>query len=690
MDLKIKAGKPYPIGATVYEDGVNFSLFSKNAESVRLQLFDHRDDTSPLAVIDLSDSQHKSYYYWHVFIQGIGHGQLYGYVLDGPHNPKAGFHFDKEKLMVDPYAKSIVPAAGYDREAARKPGNNFGKGIKSVVVDSSRFPWKSGRPENLPLAETVIYEMHIAGFTKHPSSKVPDELKGTYKGVIEKIPYIKSLGVTAVEFLPVQAFDPYDAPDSQLTNFWGYSPINFFAPHPGYATTDDPLAAINELRELIDAFHAEGLEVILDVVFNHTAEGDHNGPNLSFRGIENKAYYLLDAQDKQIYRNFSGTGNTVNANHSIVRRLIRDCLRFWVSEMHVDGFRFDLAAVLSRDEDGKPLKYPPLIWEIESDPVLSKTKLIAEAWDAGGLNQMGKFAGDKWAEWNGAFRDDVRRFFRGDQHTVKALASRISGSSDLHNGDMHRDPNRNIHFVTCHDGFTLYDLVSYNKKHNLANGENNRDGSDYNFSWNCGVEGETSDPEILNLRKQQMKNFLSLVFLSQGTPMILMGDEIRRSQHGNNNAYCQDNELSWFDWSKVEEEQDLLEFTRQLIQFTQELKIFKQDTYFSEDWQEHAPFIEWHGVKLFKPDWGENSHSLALTYHLFQAEERLHILINAYHEPLEFELPELEPGKNWYKIFETSIPTAACFNGFFVETANTTPKFKLSEHSVALFMENQH
>jgi glycogen operon protein len=496
--------------------------------------------------------------------------------------------------------------------------------------------------------------MHVAGFTRHPSSGVAPVNRGTYLGLIEKIPYLQELGITAVELLPVFQFDPQDAPPG-LTNYWGYGPVSFFAPHLGYSTCNDPLVCLDEFRTMVKELHRAGIEVILDVVYNHTGEGDEQGPTLCFRGLENSFYYIL-GKDKATYANYTGAGNTLKANHSIVKRLILDSLRYWASEMHVDGFRFDLASIFSRNESGKPMLNPPIIWEIDSDPVLAGTKLIAEAWDSGGLYQVGSFGEDKWKEWNGQFRDDIRRFVKGDQNTVSKLRERIAGSLDLYY-ERDRPAEQSINFVTCHDGFTLNDLVSYNLKHNEANNESNTDGGNVNLSWNCGAEGPPVSADIERLRMQQTRNLLALTLLSVGTPMLLMGDEVRRTQLGNNNAYCQDNETSWFDWSLCAANADLLRFVRLLIRTHLQ---FDQATAGSqitlEDYLSKAR-IEWHGVEIGKPDWGESSHSLALSLHNFAATQLRYIAINAYWKPLEFTIPPVAGGPNggWLRMIDTSL-----------------------------------
>jgi glycogen operon protein len=617
---------------------------------VELWLFERPEDAHPSKVVKLESSVNRTFYYWHVFLKDVKPGQLYGYKVHGPYDPENGDLFDGEKLLIDPYARALANGKNYDREAAKKPGDNSAVAFKSVVVDPYDYNWEDDEPIQRPYSTSVIYEMHVKGFTKHESAGLDENIRGTYKGVIEKIPYLKSLGITAVELMPVQQFDIYDAV-RPLTNYWGYSPIAFFAPHDAYASVDSPLEVVREFKDMIKAFHKAGIEVILDVVFNHTAEADENGPVISFKGIENKAYYILD-QKKSKYKNYSGCGNTLNANHSIVRRMIGDCLRSWVTEYHIDGFRFDLASVLSRDEKGHPLENPPVLWEIESDPVLAGTKIIAEAWDAAGLYQVGTFIGDKWAEWNGKYRDHVRKFLKGDEGQISELASRIMGSPDIYQ-QPDRETSRSIHFVTCHDGFTLNDLVSYNNKHNYANGESNRDGANDNYSWNHGVEGPTNNSKVNILRQRQIKNFLTITFFSQGTPMLLMGDEVRRTQKGNNNAYCQDNELSWFDWSLIKKNEELLEFTRSIIGFTQSLKIFEIEELLSSQEDINKPHIAWHGIKLNAPDWGGKSHSLAFTLSHPEAKEIIHIMINAFWEKLQFQLPVLKNGKKWHQIIDT-------------------------------------
>jgi len=639
--MTVSAGHSFPPGATPVEGGVNFCVYSKRASRLELLLFDDAGDAEPAKVIRLDAQLHRTYHYWHAFVSGLGSGQAYAYRAIGPFDPARGLRFDPEKLLLDPYGRAVAVPDGYNRDAARRPGDTTAVAMRSVVFDPGAFDWEGDAPLRRPYATTVIYEMHVAGFTRHPSSGVSLGTRGTYAGMIEKIPYLRDLGVTAVELMPVFQFDPQDCPPG-LVNYWGYSPVSFFVPHSGYSSRRDPLACVDEFRNLVKSLHRAGIEVILDVVYNHTAEGDHLGPTLSLRGLDNEAYYIL-APDRARYANYTGTGNTLNANESVVRRLILDSLRYWVAHMHVDGFRFDLASVLTRDETGCPLQRPPVLWDIQSDPVLAGTKLIAEAWDAAGLYQVGHFGGDTWQEWNGLFRDDVRRFLRSDDDSVLAFASRGFGSPDLY-GHKERGPEQSINFVTCHDGFTLNDLVSYNEKHNEANGEGGRDGSDANLSWNCGVEGPTDDPAIERLRARQVKNFLAATLLAVGTPMLSMGDEVRRTQRGNNNAYCQDNEISWFDWTLLERHGGLHRFVKTLISQRRIIggELGVQGLSLNELLREAE--IQLHGVRLNAPDLGRESRSLALTVQHRRRNMMLHVVFNAYWEPLVFELPPRMPG----------------------------------------------
>jgi isoamylase len=644
-------GSSFPLGATLSSDGANFSVFAKHSTAVQLVLFDATDDPEPSRVIDLDPYENRTYHYWHVSVPGITPGQIYGYRVAGPFDPVSGLRFDPQKLLLDPYGKCIAVPAHRSRDAARKPGDNTATAIRSVVVDPHAYDWEDDSPPRRSFAKTIIYEMHVAGFTRHPSSGVAPSKRGTYAGLIDKIPYLQDLGITAIELLPVFAFDEDDSPPG-LKNHWGYQPFSFFAPHPGYSSRSEPVGAVDEFRDMVKALHRAGIEVLLDVVYNHSAEGGENGPTISFRGLANNNYYIL-GDDKSRYANFTGCGNTLNANEPIVRRLILDSLRYWVTEMHVDGFRFDLASILARDENGRPMASPPILWDIESDPVLANVKLIAEAWDPAGLYQVGSFVGDSWKEWNGKFRDDVRSFLKGDSGTARAVAFRLLGSPDIYERE-EREPQQSINFVTCHDGFTLNDLVSFNIKHNELNGEGNRDGTDCNLSWNCGNEGPTDDLEIEHLRKRQIKNFLTLTLLAIGTPMLLMGDEVRRSQSGNNNGYCQDNETSWFDWRLVERHADIHRFAKKMItlRMNRDLPGDRFDMTLSELLRQQP--IEWHGVKLNAPDWGYDSHTVAATVPLRGYRLLLHLIINAYWEPLEFELPLLRDAQGpWRRCIDT-------------------------------------
>ena len=645
------SGQSFPLGATVVPGGVNFSIFSRGASGMELLLFDREDDARPERVVAIDPTTNRTYHYWHAFVAGLKPGQLYGYRVRGPFDPTSGMRFDPDKVLLDPYGRGVFVPKNYSREAACHEGNNSATAMKSVVVDASAYDWEGDAPLHRPASRTIIYEMHVRGFTRHPSSGLSEKTRGTYAGLIEKIPYLQSLGITAVELLPVFQFDPQDAP-AGLVNYWGYSPVSFFAPHQGYSSRQDPLGPVNEFRDMVKALHKAGIEVIVDVVFNHTAEGNHEGPTLSLRGLENSAYYILE-QDRSRYANYSGTGNTLNGNHPIVRRMILDSLRYWVEEMHVDGFRFDLASILDRDESGNLMPNPPVLWDIDTDPALASTKLIAEAWDAAGLYQVGTFIGDSWREWNGRFRDDVRSFFRGDDGLVPPLADRLLGSPEIY-GHKEREAEASVNFVTCHDGFTLNDLVSYNQKHNAANGEENRDGTNDNRSSNWGVEGPTDDPAVEALRNRQVKNLLSVTMLSLGLPMILMGDEARRTQNGNNNAYCQDNEISWFDWTLVAKHADVHRFVRLLSahrlagDFHPALQLLSLNQFL------RTADRAWHGVNVGKPDWSVSSHSLALSGVTRNENLIVYLILNAYWEPLDFELPS-NNRELWHRWMDTSL-----------------------------------
>jgi isoamylase len=679
--MSVGRGKSFPLGASVGPEGVNFSLFSEHATGVRLLLFDRAEDGRPARTIELEPRRQRTYHYWHAFVPGLQAGQLYGWRVDGPQRPALGLRFDPDKLLLDPYGRAIAWPSAYDRGAASRPGDNAALAAKSVVVDCAGYDWQGDQPLRRPFSSTVIYEMHVRGFTRDPSSGVAEAKRGTYAGLIEKIPYLQDLGITAVELLPVFQYDPQDAPPGR-TNYWGYAPISFFAPHAGYSAAADPCAVLDEFRDMVKALHRAGIEVVLDVVYNHTAEGDEHGPTFCFRGFANEAYYILQA-DKARYANFSGTGNTLNGNHPIVRRLIIDSLRYWAREMHVDGFRFDLASILSRDETGAPLANPPVLWDIETDPSLAGVKLIAEAWDAGGLYQVGSFIGDRWKEWNGQFRDDVRSFVRGEPGMVSKIASRFLASPDIY-GHEEREPEQSINFVTCHDGFTLNDLVSYDQKHNEANGEDNRDGHNDNRSWNCGVEGPSDDPEIERLRARQVKNFFAVTLLALGTPMLQMGDEMRRTQRGNNNAYCQDNPTSWLDWGLLERHGDLQRFVKQLIHYRLDLDFAQLDGALTLNQLLRHANVRWHGVRLDQPDWSHGSRSLAFTIESLSRTRLFHVILNAYWEPLAFELPPIPDGAQggWRRILDTARASPDDFLAWPDAPAVDGPSYQVEPRSV--------
>lgn len=645
-----RAGRSSPLGATVLDQGVNFSVYSRGASWVELLLFDREEDARPSRTIHIDPATSRTYHYWHTFVPGVRPGQLYGFRVHGPFAPGEGNRYDPSKVLLDPYGRGVVVPQSYSREAARAEGDNAVTAMKSVVVDPTAYDWEGETPLCRPSSRTIIYEMHVRGFTRHPSSGVPANKRGTYAGLIEKIPYLTQLGITAVELLPVFQYDAQDCPPGHV-NYWGYSPVSFFAPHQAYSSRRGPLGAVDEFRDMVKALHRAGIEVILDVVYNHTAEGGHDGPTLCWRGFENSAYYILE-RDRSQYANYSGTGNSLNGNHPIVRRMILDSLRYWVEHMHVDGFRFDLASILARDSSGRLMSDPPVLWDIETDPALAGVKIIAEAWDAAGVYQVGSFLGDSWKEWNGRFRDDVRAYLRGDPDSVRPFGYRFLGSPDIF-GHEEREPEQSVNFVTCHDGFTLNDLVSYDSKHNDSNGEGGRDGATDNRSWNCGVEGPTDNREIEELRNRQAKNFLTITLLSLGVPMILMGDEVRRTQQGNNNPYCQDNEISWFDWTLLEKHADVRRFVTLLIARRLLRNVENEERRVSLNQLLKEAVKTWHGIKVGEPDWGSWSHSLALSALLPKDGLVFYMIWNAFWEELEFELPVVGPGP-WRRWIDTA------------------------------------
>jgi glycogen operon protein len=687
----------------VYPEGVHFSIFTKNATAVELLLFDHYA-AEPSAIVQFAPEVNRTFYYWHVFVFDLKPGQIYAYRVDGPFAPHQGHRFDPHKVLLDPYAREIIYGDNWSREQAKGSAPNTISAMKCVVTDPATYDWEDDTPLHRPFDDAVIYELHVGGFTRHPSSGVA--FPGTYRGLVEKIPYLQQLGITAVELLPVQQFDEQDVLDHSgsqrhsehgLSNYWGYNPIGFFAPHRGYCFDPENGDPVAEFRDLVKALHKAGIEVILDVVFNHTAEGDHLGPTISLRGLENRAYYMLEP-DRSIYSNYTGTGNTLNGNHSIVRRMIMDSLHYWVSHMHVDGFRFDLASVLSRDEWGRPMRSPPILWDIESDPHLVGAKIIAEAWDAAGLYQVGTFLGHRWAEWNGRYRDDVRRFIRGDDGTVVDCVARLTGSRDIYTAP-DRALYRSINYITSHDGFTLNDVVSYNQKHNWANSEDNRDGIQENYSYNYGHEGPTDDPEILEIRLRQIKNAFALLMVSQGTPMILAGDEVRRTQEGNNNAYCQDNEISWFNWDDVQRHSGLLRFVRGMIGFNRRHAVLNLPVYphTSEDTQDTlsvshslcAELHEWitcHGIEPYRPDLGYFSHSIALLLDGGSIDDDIYVICNAYWEDLDFVLPQRPPNSPWLLAVDTSQKSPADLYMSGTEPAIETDSLHVTARSVVILI----
>jgi glycogen operon protein len=685
----VEGGSPHPLGASPGSGGVNFSLFSGNATGVELLLFAAHDVPEPFQVIRLDPSINKSFHFWHVFVRGLEAGAHYAFRVDGPYDPAAGHRFNRKKVLIDPYARGNTNSL-WKRDAACGPDDNVATSMRSVVIDTAGYDWEGDRPLNRPMEDSIIYEMHVRGFTQSPSSRVKHP--GTFAGVIEKIPYLKDLGVTAVELLPVFDFDETavlrEVGGRPMTNYWGYSTIGYFAPQSSFCVSPQCGHHLHEFRDMVKALHRAGIEVILDVVFNHTDEGNHMGPTFSFRGIDNRTHYFLVPWDLQYYMDFSGCGNTFNCNHPIAQKLIVECLRYWVREAHVDGFRFDEGSILARGEDGAPSIHPPVVWQIELDDELADTKVIAEAWDAAGLYQIGHFPGDRWAEWNGRYRDDIRRFVKGDPGMVGAVASRVAGSSDLYQ-PRGQYPVNSINFVTCHDGFTLNDLVSYDAKHNEANGEGNRDGINDNLSWNCGVEGSSSDAGVETLRNRQVRNFAAILLLSRGVPMLVAGDEVRRTQKGNNNAYCQDNDTSWFDWSLVERNRDLYRFWKQMIEFRKRHATLHRGQFFNGAKNGRGlPEVTWHGTRLYNPGWNDpDGRVLGVTLAGFNGDPDLHIMLNMYWESLDFELPSV-PGRTWLKAVDTSEPPPQDIADFGAELPVFGNSYKVKERSVVVLVSS--
>jgi len=656
--LKISRGHPLPLGADLKRDGVNLAVFSRHATAVTLVIFPEPDSEETVE-FPLDPRYNRTGDVWHAFVNGLDPWGRYGFRADRSPNPQHHIHrYDPGQVLVDPFAKALSGGDTWGQSLhleTTSMASGKARGRRSLITEDS-FDWGDDQPLNTHLADSIIYEIHVRGFTRHSSSGVVHP--ATFAGIVEKIPYLKKLGITAVELMPITEFEENDNPrvnpltGEPLKNFWGYDPINFFAIKTAYASRTNGSSPLAEFRRMVKALHEAGIEVILDMVFNHTDEGDERGPTLCFRGLDNSIYYLVDPQTGT-YSNYSGCGNTLNCNHPVVRSLIIESLRYWVTEMHVDGFRFDLASILGRGTDGSVLPNPPLLETIAAEPVLANTKLIAEAWDAAGLYQVGTFPNwGRWAEWNGKFRDDVRRFVKGDANTVAHLATRMAGSSDLYQ-DGGRAPYHSINFITSHDGFTLMDLVSYNQKHNEANGENSHDGTNENHSWNCGEEGPATSPEVNKLRKQQMKNFVTILLLSQGVPMILGGDEMGRTQRGNNNPYSQDNEISWFNWDLLKTHRDLFRFFRLLIAFRKQHPILRRRTYKSKD--ETTPAFLWHGIEPGMPDWGWHSRFLGLQLTGGDTDNDILVLANAFEGRLKVELAKASRQPRWYRFVDTSL-----------------------------------
>jgi len=657
--VELRSGAPMPLGASFSGQGVNFALFSQHATRVRLELFDHPDDPKSARSIDLDSALNRTGDTWHVWIKGVKPGQLYAYRVDGPYDPKSGHRFNFNKLLLDPCASAITQIAAWDFDQAfgYTPSVPDGDSIPSTaddagsmpkcVITEDHFDWRNDVFPRHPWSKTVIYETHVRGCTIHPGSGV--EHPGTYRGLIEKIPYFKELGVTALELMPVFEFNGgqvTSALGNSLKNYWGYDPVSFFAPKASYSSLTGLGQQSQEFREMVQAFHKAKIEVILDVVFNHTAETDLLGATLSFRGIDNSIFYLLE-DDKRFYKNYTGTGNTINANHPQVQEHILAALRYWVQEMHVDGFRFDLASILARDTNGSLRQDTPILERIAKDPVLKDTKIIAEPWDAAGAYQLGDFSERHWVEWNDKYRDEVRRFWRGDDGTLGPLASRICGSADIftHSG---KGPQNSINFITCHDGFTLNDLVSYRYKHNEPNLQNNNDGAGENYSANYGFEGRTTNATIESIRKRQIKNFLLTLFISRGVPMLLGGDEFRRTQEGNNNAYCQDNETSWYDWDYLKQHKEIFDFTRGMIAFRGAHPVLSKEQFYTDDQ------IQWFGPQGAPPNWTDSREKLVACLVHEDKQQALFLMFNAGYEAVDFNLPSALPGTTWYLSVDTS------------------------------------
>ena len=660
---EVRAGSPLPFGAHQRAGGVNFALFSRHATRVRLELYGSPDACSPTRVIDLDPARHRTGDVWHVWVPGITSGQLYGFRIDGPFQPEEGHRFNVNKLLLDPLATALVgtknwdflAAQGYDSSSSLSDltvsrVDNAGCTPKCMLTEV-HFDWEGDLPLSHLATDAVIYETHIRGFTIDPSSRAVHP--GTYRGLTERIPYLQDLGVTAIELMPVQEFNENELSrvnpitKERLRNYWGYNPAAFLAPKETYANLGSSGQQTLEFREMVKSFHRAGIEVILDIVLNHTAEGNELGPTVSLRGMDNSIFYMLQEDERRYYKNFSGVGNTLNGNHPVVRDFIMQVLRYWVMDMHVDGFRFDLASVLGRDEHGNLLQNAPLLESIAEDPILRGVILIAEAWDAGGAYQVGSFSESRWVEWNGRFRDDVRRFWLGEAGMMGSFASRICGSADLYQRSG-KGPGNSVNFVTSHDGFTLNDLVSYKQKHNEENGEYGRDGTDANYSDNCGVEGPSESSDVEALRNRLIKNFLVTLFISRGIPMLLAGDELRRTQRGNNNAYCQDNAVSWVDWNFLEKHREIHRFARGMIAFRRAHPVLRKAAFYSD------ADIQWFGPQGTAPAWADPGRKSFACLIFGQSEADLFLMFNADTAPSDFSIPAAPGIKTWRVAVDTS------------------------------------
>lgn len=675
--FQIRPGFFREFGAVAIPGGVNFTIHTHGATSCELLLF-HRKAEEPYAVIPFPESYRIGFCYSMIVFDLDIEEFEYAYRLDGPYDEKKGLRFDKNKILLDPYARAVTGQSQWGHV------NNAQHGYRARVVQSN-FDWGDQRHHSIPMEDLIIYELHVRGFTMDESSGVKHH--GTFEGLREKIPYLKELGINAVELMPIFEFDEMRdvrlIDENELIDFWGYNPVSFFAPNTSYCSSMEYNREGLELKTLIKNLHDNGIEVILDVVFNHTAEGNEFGPCFSFKGFDNNIYYMLTPDGH--YYNFSGCGNTLNCNHPVVRDMILECLRYWVIEYRVDGFRFDLASILGRNDDGTPLSQPPLLRSLAFDSILGNVKLIAEAWDAGGLYQVGSFPSWKrWAEWNGRYRDDMRRFLKGDDFLAQTAAARITGSPDLYD-PAYRGGNASINFLTCHDGFTLYDLYSYNQKHNEANGWGNTDGADDNNSWNCGVEGETDDPAILALRKRLMKNACAILLCSRGTPMFLSGDEFADTRYGNNNPYCQDNLISWLDWSLLKKNKDLFDFFQYMIRFRKDHPVIRKDL---EPSYLGVPAMSTHGLTPDETNFSGDSHVVCVRFAGYnettQKEDLVYLAVNSGWFPVTLTLPELPEHYKWKVAVNTGDPKCQFFHKNSMPTVES--KIFLGERSVIIFV----